>query len=90
LSDTLWTRQDNWVGSQIEDAFVMLNFEGGEYVSLNSTATDIWNALEKPCTVDGIVGSLTRQYNIAPDRCAASVARVLSDFEAKGLIKAGA
>jgi hypothetical protein len=32
--------QENWVGTPIEDAYVMLNLDLGRYVSLNCAATD--------------------------------------------------
>ncbi len=87
MQDNVWQRKDNWVGSQIEDAFVMLNFEGGEYVSLNSTATEIWNALETPCRIDEIVSNLTARYAISTDECTSSVNRIIVELADKGLIQ---
>jgi len=86
MSETLWCRKDNWVGTQIEDSFVMLNFEGGEYVSLNSSASDVWHALETPQSVRALVAALTARYDIAPEQCAQSVDRLLTELQAKGLI----
>lgn len=90
MSETIWNRKNNWVGSQIEDSFVMLNFENGQYVSLNATATDVWNALETPKSAHDIANSLTEIYNIQPNQCLASIDRLLGDLKAKGLIEAGA
>ena len=87
MTDTFWERKDSWVGSQIEDTFVMLNFEGGEYVSLNSTATEIWNALATPRSADDLVADLTMRYEISPSDCAISVNRVLEDLASKGLVQ---
>lgn len=86
MSETIWRRNDNWVGSQIEDAYVMLNFDGGEYVSLNRTATDIWNALETPSKASQIVKTLIASYNIPDEQCAKSVERLLVELKAEGLI----
>lgn len=86
MSETIWRRNDNWVGSQIEDAYVMLNFDGGEYVSLNRTATDIWNALETPSKASQIVKTLIASYNISAEQCAKSVERLLVELKAEGLI----
>jgi Coenzyme PQQ synthesis protein D (PqqD) len=87
MSATTWQRNDHWVGTQIDDAFVMLDFEGGTYVSLNKTATDVWNALEQPCSAENIVGVLTEHYEVSGDQCAAAVDRVLADFQTKRLIQ---
>jgi Coenzyme PQQ synthesis protein D (PqqD) len=87
MNATTWLRNDHWVGTQIDDAFVMLDFEGGTYVSLNKTATDVWNALEQPSSAENIVGVLTERYDVSGDQCAAAVDRVLADFQAKRLIQ---
>jgi hypothetical protein len=84
---TMWQRNNHWVGTQIDDAFVMLDFESGTYVSLNKTATDIWNALEQPCDARTIVAALSEQYDVAEGQCAAAVDRVLVDFQTKKLIQ---
>jgi hypothetical protein len=86
LSGTIWHRNDNWVGSQIEDMFVMLNIDNGDYVSLNATATDVWNALEKPASAATLVSALVTRYDIPEDHCTASIDRLLGDLQAKGLI----
>ena len=86
MNGTIWQRNDHWVGTQVDDAFVMLDFEGGTYVSLNKTATDIWNALEQPCTAESIICTLTERYDVSEDQCTAAVSRVLADFETKKLI----
>ncbi len=88
MADTIWHRKDNWVGSQIEDAFVMLNIDGGEYVTLNATATDVWTALESPQSVKNLVAKLTAEYDVTAEQCAASVARLLDELAAKGLVEA--
>lgn len=87
MTETFWARKENWVGSQIEDSFVMLNYEDGEYVSLNSTATDIWNALASPRSARDIVADLTARYEISPSDCEISVNRVLEELATKGLVQ---
>jgi hypothetical protein len=87
MNATNWQRNDHWVGTQIDDAFVMLDFESGTYVSLNKTATDVWNALEQPTSAENIVDVLTERYDVSGDQCAAAVDRVLADFQAKRLIQ---
>ena len=87
MTATVWQRNDHWVGTQIDDSFVMLDFEGGTYVSLNVTATDVWNALEDPSSAEKITGIMTERYEVSNEECAAAVDRVLADFEAKRLIQ---
>lgn len=87
MSEERWQRTDHWVGSQIDEAFVMLDFEAGTYVSLNSTATEIWDTLESPASRDEIVARLTARFDVSEADAAASVARVLGVLSDKGLIK---
>ncbi len=82
-----WQRKDNWVGSEVEEAFVMLDFEAGEYLSLNQTAARIWDRLEQPSSKQDIVAGLTETYDVSEDQCAAAVDRVLGMLEGKGLIQ---
>ena len=87
MNATTWQRNNHWVGTQIDDAFVMLDFEAGTYVSLNKTATDVWNALEQPTSAENIISILTERYEVSGDQCAAAVDRVLADFQTKRLIQ---
>jgi Coenzyme PQQ synthesis protein D (PqqD) len=87
MNATTWQRSDHWVGTQIDDSFVMLDFEGGTYVSLNKTATDVWNTLEQPTDAANIVSVLTERYDVSGEDCAVAVDRVLADFQTKRLIQ---
>lgn len=87
MSDTRWQRKDNWVGSEVDEAFVMLDFVKGEYLSLNQTAARIWDALEAPRSAGEIIAGLTEVYDVSADSCAAAVSKVLGVLEGKGLIE---
>jgi hypothetical protein len=87
VSDIKWQRKDNWVGSEVDEAFVMLDFVKGEYLSLNQTAARIWDALESPSSKQDIVAGLTETYDVSADQCGASVDKVLGVLEGKGLIQ---
>jgi hypothetical protein len=88
MTEQMWQRTDNWVGSQIDDAFVMIDIDVGSYLSLNRSATEIWSALEQPVTAAAIVERLTGRFDVPADAAAASVERTLGNLLSKGLIKA--
>jgi hypothetical protein len=77
MSETVWQRNDNWVGTQVEDRFVMVGIESGDYVALNRTADAIWQALAEPRTVQELCDALCAQFEIAHDACAAAVENTL-------------
>ncbi len=85
MSDAKWTRNEDWVGSAIEDSFVMVNIGNGSYVALNQTARAVWDALDTPRTQTEIAATLTAQFDVAPDVCAAAVARTLAEMEVQQL-----
>ena len=77
MSGKVWQRDENWVGSQIEDNFVMVNIDSGKYVALNSTASAVWDALEQPKSQDDIEVVLRERFTIDEADCTASVTRLL-------------
>ena len=78
MTAQVWQRDENWVGSEIDDSFVMVNIDTGKYVALNLTANAVWAALEQPRTQDEIEAELTRTYAVEPDKCRESVAKLLA------------
>lgn len=77
MSDKVWQRDENWVGSQIEDNFVMVNIDTGKYVALNTTASAVWDALEQPKTQDELEAELRQRFAIDEEACKTSVAKLL-------------
>lgn len=87
MSDAKWMRNDDWVGSAIEDSFVMVNIGNGSYVALNETAHAIWDALDAPRSQAEIEARLTAQFDVAPEACAAAVTRTLAEMEVQQLAR---
>jgi hypothetical protein len=76
----IWQRDDNWVGSLIEDSLVMVNIDTGKYVTLNSSANAVWQALEQPRSQADIVSSLVDNFDVDEATCSQSVTRVLEQM----------
>jgi hypothetical protein len=87
LSDKMWTRDAECVGTEVEDALVLLDPDGGSYFALNGPAADIWEALAEPVTQAQLVDRLVAKYRVTPEQCAASVTRVLDELAGKGLAR---
>jgi hypothetical protein len=83
----MWTRDAECVGTEVEDALVLLDLDGGSYFALNGPAADIWEALAEPVSQAQLVDRLVVKYRVSPEQCAASVARVLEDLAGKGLAR---
>ncbi|MBD3730132.1 MAG: PqqD family protein [Sphingomonadales bacterium] len=83
----IWQRADEWVGSTIDDSFVMVHIETGKYVALNATASAVWEALESPSDEDAIVTTLTQSFDIDTDTCRASVDKLLDQMKEMKLVQ---
>lgn len=81
MSDQLWHRDENWVGSEVDDSFVMVNIDTGKYVALNSTASAVWNALSEPRTATEIEAQLREQFDVDEQACKESVAKLLGQMQ---------
>lgn len=88
MTDRVWRRSDDWVGSPVEDSYVMINIDSGTYVALNPTARAIWEALETPSTQAQVEASLLQAYDVAPEACTQSVTRALAEMQAQQLASA--
>lgn len=82
-----WKRRDDWVGSQVDDQFVMINLDSGRYMALNRTATEAWHALETPKTRDELVAVFTERFRIDSADCGRSVDAMLDKMSKLELIE---
>ncbi len=83
-----WQRVDDWIGTEIEDSFVMIHAGSGQYVMLNQTANAIWQLLETPRTEAQIIADLLERYDVSEADCRASVMRALADMRDRELVTA--
>lgn len=88
MSDTLWLRSDDWVGTEVEDSYVMVNVESGRYVALNPTALAIWETVETPQPESVIASRLLERFDVSPEACAAAIARTLAEMRELSLVRA--
>ena len=82
-----WQRSDDWIGSEIDESFVMVNIDSGNYVALNVTANAVWKALETPSSEDEIVRNLTVEFDIDADQCRDSVSLLLGKMSDMALVR---
>lgn len=81
MTAPLWRRNDDWVGSEIEDAFVMVNIDTGKYVALNATASVIWQAMDEPLGQPDIEAVLAARYDVSVEDCQRAVGRLLAQMQ---------
>lgn len=65
---------------------VLVDLNSKQYYQLNETAMLVWTCLEKQETLPKIIEKLTQTYEVSSDHAAASVEKILKDFESQRLI----
>jgi len=89
MSKNVWQRDESWVGTEVEDSIVMLNLETGKYVSLNSTASAVWQLLEEPRTQEEIELALRSRFAVDEASCRESLAKLLPQMHELSLARPG-
>ena len=66
---------------------VLVDLNAKRYYTLNETAMLIWRELERGRTKAEIVRALTAAYDVTEEHAAASVEKILEDFESRNLVE---
>ena len=69
----MWQRNEQWIGSHVEDSFVMINIESGKYIALNATGAAVWDFIAEARTEQSIVDHLLREFDVEAETCRRSV-----------------
>jgi hypothetical protein len=83
---TKWVQCSDWVGTQIEDKFVMLHIELGHYVALNETASEAWRLLETPQDAQSLAAGLIAKFDVDEVTCVNSVTTLTRKMTELGMI----
>jgi len=84
---TVVKRSDDQEFSSIDGEVIMLSLKKGEYYALNSVASDIWNLLDKPVSVEDLIRKLMGEYDVEYEPCRQDTLRCLDDFLEKAIIQ---
>lgn len=87
MGGMMWQRSDEWIGTEVEDSFVMVNIETGKYVSLNPTANAVWRALEHSQDEDQLCRMLMDEFDVGPEECRRAIADILERMGALNLAR---
>lgn len=85
---TKWQQRADWVGSQVEDQYVMINIESGRYMALNDTATEAWRLLATPQDAEALTVALMDKFDVDRATCERSVATLLDTMSKSELVQA--
>ena len=68
---------------------VLVDLDTKRYYQLNESAMMVWSGLEKGHPIKEIVSEMTSTFEVSPEHAVESVERILRDFQANNLLRAG-
>lgn len=70
----------------IDDEVIIIEFDSGNYYSLDKTGTHMWRLIERGATQAEIAGGITRLYGGPPEVIEEAVERLLAELRRESLI----
>lgn len=78
---------DGIVASDIDDEKVMMSIENGEYYGLEPVGSRIWEMIEEPVRVTGIIDLLLGQYDVDRETCERDVLAFLNELDVAEIVR---
>lgn len=72
-TDIVLKRAPGVIQAPLENALLFMNIDAGQYLMLEDTARDIWDAIDGERSVDHIVAILTAKYDVDEPVCRTEV-----------------
>ena len=79
-------KQGDWLAAKVGDELVMMSAEKGNYIGLSDVGARIWELIETPQTLDGLVAALLSEFDVSEEVCRAEVDSFLKELEAHGAV----
>jgi len=86
LHDRFGINTSKIVHDTIDGEVIIINFDTGNYYSLNALGKDIWSCIKKNAMISEIVYEIVEKYNGNPDEIKEDITRLLADLEQEELI----
>jgi hypothetical protein len=74
------------VHETIDNEVVMIDFDTGNYYSLDKVGTEIWGHIVRGASVGAIVEALARRYDVSRSEIHDSVQRLVAELQAERLV----
>jgi hypothetical protein len=81
LETIIQRNTENLLTSEVGDEMVMMDMEGGNYISLNKIGRVIWEQIEQPIQVETLIAYLMGRFNVDKDTCATDTMEYLQNMQ---------
>lgn len=85
-SNSIVARTEGLLAVDIDGAKVMLNVDIGKYYALDSIGSRIWELIEQPQPVTGLVETMMEEYAVTRQQCLDDLLAFLQKMRVQGLI----
>jgi hypothetical protein len=85
--DTIVTRADGVVTSNLDGEVVMMSIDRGKYYGLDAIASQIWELLETPCSIRALCDQLLPQYDVGRQQGEVDVLGFCQQAREQGIIR---
>jgi len=82
------SRNPDICAAELDGEVCLFNPESAEYLNLNTTGSWIWNLLEAPIDLDGLVLALQERFEVDPATCRLETKRFVDEALQKGMLAA--
>ncbi|OCX52390.1 hypothetical protein BEL04_13050 [Mucilaginibacter sp. PPCGB 2223] len=86
--NTLITRDDSrFISNMVDGDVILMNVKTGNYVALRTSGRVIWEMLEKPITMAGLMAAILDEYEVDEEEATADTTEFLKQLLDHGMIR---
>jgi len=86
-ADTVIQRNESrFLASQLGAETVMMDMDSGDYLGINSVASDMWALLQEPIKVETLIKTMVEMYDVSEEVCKAEVDAFLPKMLAQNML----
>lgn len=84
---TIVKRSDRQVAANLDGEVAILDLEKGLYFGLQDVGAHVWEALQKPRSVDELCATVLAHFDVEPEVCRADLMKFLASLHEIGMIE---
>lgn len=84
--NTILSRKMGIMTADMNGSAVMMDIETGKYYNLGDVGGRIWELLEDPMSLTGLLAKLTAEYDVTAEQCRAETLPFLEKLLSRGLL----
>lgn len=82
-----FSRSPQIVGSLVEDEYILMSIDAGEFYTIDGPAAHIWQVLEQPQTLAALIAELMDAFEVDAQTCRADTVEMLAEMLDQKLIR---